>query len=58
MKSRFASYLCGCFKKTPAPPLTEVTPVRQDVPVYWEWIGTTVGFIAAEIHSKVTGYLI
>src|ERR1039458_4709409 len=52
--------LCGCFKK-PAPPiLTEVTfstPVRQDVPVYSQWIGTTVGFIDAEIHSKVTGYL-
>jgi membrane fusion protein (multidrug efflux system) len=52
--------LGGCFKK-PAPPiLTEVTfstPVRQDVPVYSQWIGTTVGFIDAEIHSKVTGYL-
>ena len=52
--------LGGCFKK-PAPPiLTEVTfstPVRQDVPVYSQWIGTTVGYIDAEIHSKVTGYL-
>jgi membrane fusion protein (multidrug efflux system) len=25
--------------------------------VYSQWIGTTVGFIDAEIHSKVTGYL-
>jgi multidrug resistance efflux pump len=25
--------------------------------VYSEWIGTTVGFIDAKIHSKVTGYL-
>ena len=52
--------LCGCFKKTPPPRLTEVTfstPVRQDVPIYSQWIGTTVGFIDAEIHSKVTGYL-
>ena len=52
--------LCGCFKKAPPPRLTEVTfstPVRQDVPVYSQWIGTTVGFIDAEIHSKVTGYL-
>ena len=51
--------LCGCFRK-PAPRLTEVTvgtPIRQDVPVYSQWIGTTVGFIDAEIHSKVTGYL-
>jgi membrane fusion protein, multidrug efflux system len=52
--------LCSCQK--PAPPLlTEVTigtPIRQDVPVYSQWIGTTVGFIDAEIHSKVTGYLL
>jgi membrane fusion protein, multidrug efflux system len=52
--------LCSCHK--PAPPrLTEVTvgtPLRQDVPVYSQWIGTTVGFIDAEIHSKVTGYLL
>jgi membrane fusion protein (multidrug efflux system) len=33
-------------------------PVRQDVPIYSQWIGTTVGFIDAEIHSKVTGYLL
>src|ERR1039458_125086 len=52
--------LSGCFKKPPPTRLTEVTfstPVRQDVPVYSQWIGTTVGFIDAEIHSKVTGYL-
>jgi len=52
--------LGGCFKKPTPPILTEVTfstPVRQDVPVYSQWIGTTVGFIDAEIHSKVTGYL-
>ena len=52
--------LCTCQKPT-APRLTEVTvgtPIRQDVPVYSRWIGTTVGFIDAEIHSKVTGYLL
>jgi membrane fusion protein (multidrug efflux system) len=52
--------LCGCHKPSP-PPLTEVTvgtPLRQDVPSYSQWIGTTVGFIDAEIHSKVTGYLL
>jgi membrane fusion protein (multidrug efflux system) len=26
--------------------------------VYSQWIGTTVGFVDAEIHSKVTGYLL
>ena len=53
--------LCGCFHKPAPPRLTEVTvgtPIRQDVPVYSQWIGTTVGFIDAEIHSKVTGYLL
>jgi membrane fusion protein (multidrug efflux system) len=33
-------------------------PLRRDVPVYSEWIGTTVGYIDAQIHSKVTGYLL
>jgi membrane fusion protein (multidrug efflux system) len=41
--------------------LTEVEvaePLRKDVPVTSEWIGTTVGYIDAQIHSKVTGYLL
>jgi membrane fusion protein (multidrug efflux system) len=53
--------LCGCSHEPPPQRLTEVTigtPIRQDVPVYSQWIGTTVGFIDAEIHSKVTGYLL
>jgi membrane fusion protein, multidrug efflux system len=52
---------CGCVRKTAPPRLTEVTfatPIRQDVPVYSQWIGTTVGFIDAQIHSKVSGYLL
>src|ERR1035438_3280325 len=47
--------LFGCFRKPAPPRLTEVTvgtPIRQDVPVYSQWIGTTVGFIDAEIHSR------
>ena len=50
----------GCAHKANTP-LTEVEvakPVRRDVPVYSEWIGTTVGYIDAQIHSKVTGYLL
>lgn len=53
--------LWGCLHKPSPPRLTEVTvgaPIRQDVPAYSQWIGTTVGFIDAEIHSKVTGYLL
>ena len=51
----------SCTRKAPTPQFTVVTvstPVQKDVPVYSEWIGTTVGFIDAEIHSKVTGYLL
>ena len=47
----------GC-KHKPNIPLTQVDvarPVCRDVPVYSEWIGTTVGYIDAQIHSKVTG---
>jgi membrane fusion protein (multidrug efflux system) len=50
----------GCAHKAKTQ-LTEVEvaePVRRDVPVYSEWIGTTVGFIDAQIHSKITGYLL
>ena len=34
----------------------EVT--QQDVPVYSEWVGTTDGYINAQIRAKVTGYLL
>ena len=50
----------GCTQKVKAR-LTEVEiakPIRADVPVYSEWIGTTVGYIDAQIHSKVTGYVL
>ncbi len=52
--------LVGCTHKAKTR-LTEVEvakPVRTDVPIYSEWIGTTVGYIDAQIHSKVTGYLL
>jgi membrane fusion protein (multidrug efflux system) len=50
----------GCAHKAKTP-LTEVEvakPVRTDVPVYSEWIGTTVGYIDVMVHSKVAGYLV
>src|SRR6201998_3874903 len=52
--------LVGCAHKAKTR-LTEVEvakPVRTDVPIYLEWIGTTVGYIDAQIHFKVTGYLL
>ncbi|MBM4254350.1 MAG: efflux RND transporter periplasmic adaptor subunit [Deltaproteobacteria bacterium] len=44
---------------TPPPPpevlVTEV--VQQDVPIYFEWIGTTEGFVNAQIRPRVQGNL-
>jgi membrane fusion protein (multidrug efflux system) len=53
----------GC-RETPkptaaAPVPVKVTPVIQrDVPIYREWIGTTVGHVTAQIRPKVSGYLL
>jgi len=53
----------GCGKQTqpvapPAPPEVFVTDVVQkDVPIYSEWVGTTVGYINAQIRPRVQGYL-
>ena len=32
--------------------------IQQDVPVYSDWVGTTEGFVNAEIHPKISGYLL
>ncbi len=58
-----ALVLGGCRKPTaagPAPvPQVVVTSVLQrDVPVYSEWVGTTEGFVNAQIYPKVAGYLL
>jgi multidrug efflux pump subunit AcrA (membrane-fusion protein) len=50
----------GCEKKetTAAPPAVEVVDViQQDVPVKYEWIGTTDGMVNAVIRPMVSGYL-
>jgi RND family efflux transporter MFP subunit len=41
---------------TPAVVVTEV--VRRDVPLFSEWVGTTVGFVNADIYPKISGYLL
>ena len=56
--------MAGCGKPPapsaiPPPPSVVVATVEQrDVPVVVEWIGTTVGFVNAQIHPKVQGYLL
>jgi membrane fusion protein (multidrug efflux system) len=52
----------GCEKaEPPAPPVLEVvvaSVVQQDVPIYGEWVGTTEGFVNAQIRPQVEGYLL
>lgn len=51
----------GCKKKaTPAPPpeVQVITLTPTNVPIFEEWIGTLDGFVNAQIHAQVTGYLL
>ncbi|HYA13729.1 MAG TPA: efflux RND transporter periplasmic adaptor subunit [Syntrophales bacterium] len=55
--------MAGCGKgdaeKNPSLPIVRVAQViRQNVPVYTEWIGTTDGKVNATIRAQVQGYLI
>jgi membrane fusion protein (multidrug efflux system) len=56
------AFTIGCKRPEPPPPpipQVEVTEVIQkDVPIYEEWIGTTDGFVNAQIRPKVSGYLL
>jgi membrane fusion protein (multidrug efflux system) len=52
---------CGKTEAPKAPPPMDVLVAeveQKDVPVYQEWIGTTTGFINAEIRPQVQGYLL
>jgi membrane fusion protein, multidrug efflux system len=43
----------------PPPPAVKVEPVvEKDVPIYGEWVGTTVGYVTAQISARVSGYLV
>ncbi|GJL58858.1 MAG: hemolysin D [Nitrospirales bacterium] len=53
----------GCDRKevesTPPPPEVLVAEVIQkDVPIYGEWVGTTVGYVDAQIRARIQGYLL
>jgi RND family efflux transporter MFP subunit len=55
----------GCEKQAaskaaavPPPPQVLVADViQQDVPIYFEWVGTTDGYVNAQIRPRVQGYL-
>jgi membrane fusion protein (multidrug efflux system) len=57
-----AFLVIGCGTAGPPPPTpTEVLVAevaRQDVPVTGDWVGTTDGYINAQIRAKVQGYLL
>lgn len=52
----------GCARKAasgPEPPVVYIAaPVQRDVSIHSAWIGTTVGYVDAQIHSQITGYLL
>ena len=55
--------VAGCGERpraaAPPPPAVKVEPVVQkDVPIYGEWVGTTVGYVTAQISARVSGYLV
>src|SRR5579863_4937665 len=58
-----ATIVIGCRRTAtpPPPPRPEVevaTVVQKNVPVYSEWVGTTEGFVNAQIFPKISGYLL
>jgi RND family efflux transporter MFP subunit len=42
----------------PVPQVVVAYVVKKDVPTYSEWVGTTEGFVNAQIFPKVSGYLL
>ncbi len=40
-----------------APEVVFATVEKQSVEIYSEWVGTTTGFVNAQIYPKVQGYL-
>jgi multidrug resistance efflux pump len=53
----------GCKNPLPtaAPTVPEVAVtkvIRHDVTLYSDWVGTTEGFVNADIYPKISGYLI
>ena len=53
----------GCNKAAapvaaPVPEVEVTDVVQRDVPVYSDWVGTTEGFVNADIYPKISGYLL
>src|SRR5580765_4875671 len=54
--------ISGCDKAAPAisppPEVVIAAAVQKDVPIYTDWVGTTVGFVNAQVMPRVQGYLL
>jgi len=55
--------ISGCSKSNAAVPkiITEVLvgqPIQRDLPIHNEWVATLDGYVNAEIHPQVSGYII
>src|SRR5215469_2736524 len=55
--------LAGCGRgnaaiKLPDTEVLVAPPMQRDVPVHNEWVATLDGYVNAEIHSQVSGYII
>src|SRR3989441_4299802 len=58
-----ASLSAGCrdapkSAERPPEPVKVASVIQRDVPIYAEWVGTTVGYVTAQIRARVAGYLI
>ena len=42
----------------PPPPVKVGSVIEKDVPIHSEWVGTLVGYVNAQIRSRVQGYLV
>ena len=42
----------------PPEPVKVTRVIQKDVPIYGQWVGTTVGYVTAQIRARVSGYLI
>jgi RND family efflux transporter MFP subunit len=42
----------------PVPEVVVTEVVKRNVPVYSDWVGTTQGFVNADIYPKISGYLL
>ncbi|MGA2243549.1 MAG: efflux RND transporter periplasmic adaptor subunit [Verrucomicrobiota bacterium] len=55
-------FATGCGRKALAPPpppeVQIITVAPTNVPIFEEWIGTLDGYVNAQIHAQVTGYLL